>query len=70
VGYPSRDLLVAVRHLLRHHSMTTNPDKLAAFFALLDKRSKEHEARLAQERKDREDKKLARIRPWWLTSAG
>ena len=33
--------------------------KLAAFFALLDKRQ-------AQERKEAEDRKIARLRPWWL----
>jgi len=52
--------------------MTTapqQPDKLAAFFALLDQRQRDEEARRAQERKDREDKKLARLRPWWIESA-
>ena len=44
--------------------MSSN-DKLAAFFALLDKRQKDHEAAKAQERKDKEDKKLAKLRPWW-----
>lgn len=43
--------------------------KLAAFFALLDQRQRDEEARQAQERKDREDKKLARLRPWWMESA-
>ena len=41
------------------------PEKLAAFFALLAKRQAEHEARQAQERKDAEDRKLARLKPWW-----
>lgn len=45
------------------------PDKLAAFFALLDQRQRDEEARRAQERKDREDAKLARLRPWWIESA-
>jgi len=49
--------------------MTTNPDKLAAFFAMLDQRTKEHEAKQAEERKAKEDSKLARLKPWWLTSA-
>jgi len=52
--------------------MTTapqQPDKLAAFFALLDQRQQAEEARQAQERKDREDKKLARLSPWWVESA-
>lgn len=44
-------------------------DKLAAFFALLDKRQKDHEAEKAQERKEQEDKKLAKLRPWWLEAA-
>ena len=43
--------------------------KLAAFFTLLDKRRKDHEAAKAQERKDKEDKKLKRIRAWWLEAA-
>ena len=42
---------------------------LATFFALLDQRQRDEEARQAQERKDREDKKLARLRPWWIESA-
>lgn len=46
-----------------------NPDKLAAFFALLAQRQRDEEARRAQERKDKEDKKLARLRPWWIESA-
>ncbi len=45
------------------------PDPLAAFFALLDQRQRDEEARQAQERKDREDKKLARLNPWWMESA-
>ena len=49
--------------------MTTNPDKLAAFFALLAKRTKDHEAQKAQERREAEDRKLARIKPWWTQSA-
>ena len=50
-------------------SMTTNPDKITAFFALLDKRQRDHEAEKARERKEEQDKKLARLRPWWLESA-
>ena len=52
--------------------MTTAPqqlDPLAAFFALLDQRRRAEEARQAQERKDREDKKLARLSPWWVETA-
>ena len=49
--------------------MNTPTEKLAAFFALLDKRQKEHEAEQAKERKEREDKKLARLKPWWLEAA-
>lgn len=41
------------------------PDKLAAFFALLAKRQAEHEARLSQERREAEDRKLAKLKPWW-----
>ena len=47
----------------------TPADKLAAFFALLDKRQREHEAEQAKERKDREDKKLARLKPWYLEAS-
>lgn len=43
----------------------SSSDKLAAFFALLDKRQRDHEEQKARERKEQEDKKLARIRPWW-----
>ena len=39
--------------------------KLAAFFALLDKRQRDHEAEKARERREKEDKKLAKLRPWW-----
>jgi hypothetical protein len=49
--------------------MTTATDKLAAFFALLDKRQRDEEARQAQERKEKEDGKLARLKPWYLESA-
>lgn len=49
--------------------MTTTQQKLSTFFALLDKRQKEHLAKQAQERKDREDKKLALIKPWYLEAA-
>ena len=43
--------------------------KLTAFFALLDKRRRDHEEQKARERKEAEDKKLARLKPWWLQSA-
>lgn len=45
--------------------MIPAPDKLAAFFALLDQRQRDEQARQAQERKDEQDKRLARLRPWW-----
>ena len=41
----------------------TPADKLAAFFALLEKRQREHEAEQAKERKEREDADEARITP-------
>jgi hypothetical protein len=46
-------------------SLIPSTVKLAAFFALLNKRQRDHEAQKAQERKDNEDKKLAKLRPWW-----
>jgi len=49
--------------------MTTKAEKIAAFFALLAKRQAEHEAAQAQERKDEEDAKLARLKPWWIEAA-
>jgi hypothetical protein len=49
--------------------MTTNPEKLAAFFALLAKRQVEHEAAQAQERKAKEDRKLAKLKPWYMQSS-
>lgn len=49
--------------------MTAPEQKLTTFFALLDKRQKERLEKLAAERKDREDKKLARIKPWWLEAS-
>jgi len=48
--------------------MTSKADKLAAFFALLAKRQAEHEARQAQERREAEDRKLAKLKPWWQES--
>lgn len=50
-------------------TVNTQPDKLATFFALLEKRQRDHEEQKAKERKDKEDKKLARLKPWWLQSA-
>lgn len=47
----------------------SDAQKLAAFFALLDKRQRDHEAEKAKERREAEDKKLARLKPWWLQSA-
>lgn len=47
----------------------SDAQKLAAFFALLDKRQRDHEAEKARERREQEDKKLARLKPWWLQSA-
>lgn len=43
--------------------MTTPEQKLASFFALPDKRQRDNLAKQAAERKDREDKKLARVKP-------
>lgn len=40
-------------------------EKLAAFFALLDKRQRESEAEKAKERQEQEDRRLARLKPWW-----
>jgi hypothetical protein len=40
------------------------PDKLAAFFALLAKRQLAEEERQAQERQAQE-RKLSRLKPWW-----
>jgi hypothetical protein len=48
--------------------MNQQPDKLAAFFALLAKRQAEHEARQAQKRREAEDRKLAKLKPWWQES--
>ena len=50
-------------------TVNTQPDKLDAFFALLAKRQQDHEAEKARERKEAEDRKLKRIRAWWLQSA-
>lgn len=44
-------------------------DQLAAFFALLDQRQRDEEARKAQERKEKEDGKLARLKPWWTQAS-
>lgn len=49
--------------------MTPNPDKLAAFFALLDKLQRDHEAKKAEERREKEDKKLARLKPWYMQAS-
>jgi hypothetical protein len=46
--------------------MSTPADKLTAFFALLDKRQRENEAEKAKEKREAEDRKIARLRPWWL----
>jgi len=43
--------------------MKTDAEKLAAFFDLLAKRWQEHEAEKAQERKDEQYKKLAKLQP-------
>lgn len=40
-----------------------------SFFALLDKRQRDNLAKQAAERKDHEDKRLARIKPWWLEAS-
>lgn len=49
--------------------MSSNAQKLAAFFALLDKRQRENEAKKAKERQEQEDRKLARLKPWWQESS-
>ena len=49
--------------------MTTNPDKLAAFFALLDKRQRDAEEAKAKERKEEQDRKLARLKPWYMQAS-
>jgi hypothetical protein len=49
--------------------MKTDDEKLAAFFSLLARRWQEHEAEKAQERKDEQDKKLAKLQPWWQDAA-
>lgn len=46
--------------------VTTLSAVTASFFALLDRRQREHQQAEAQARKDREDAKLARLRPWWV----
>lgn len=43
--------------------------KLDAFFALLDKRQQDHEAEKARERREAEDKKLARLKPWYMQAS-
>jgi hypothetical protein len=43
--------------------------KLVAFFALLDKRQRDHEEQKARERREKEDKKLARLKPWWQNAS-
>jgi hypothetical protein len=60
-----------MRELISHglNAMIPNPEKLAAFFALLAQRQAEHEEAQAQERKDAEDRKLAKLKPWYLESA-
>jgi hypothetical protein len=45
------------------------PDKLERLLATLDKLRVERERREAQERKTHEDKKLAKLRPWWVEAA-
>lgn len=50
-------------------TQTDNPDKLAAFFALLDKRQRDEQERKAQERKEKEDGKLARLKPWYMQAS-
>jgi hypothetical protein len=49
--------------------MKTDDEKLAAFFDLLAKRWQEHEAEQEKERKEKEDSKLARLKPWWQDAA-
>lgn len=42
---------------------------LESFLAVLETKRAQHEETKRQERKDREDKKLSRLRPWWLDAA-
>lgn len=50
---------------LNSMSADQQTEKLAAFFALLAQRQRAEEERQAQERRDAEDRKLARLKPWW-----
>jgi hypothetical protein len=45
--------------------MTTKAEKIATFFALLAQRQRDEEARQAQEKREAEDRKLAKLKPWW-----
>ena len=47
----------------------SSESKLDAFFALLAKRQQDHEAEKARERKEAEDKKLARLKPWYVQAS-
>lgn len=51
------------------HSTPPPPDALDRLLATLDKLRAERERQDAQERKRREDGKLARLRPWWQDAA-
>lgn len=58
-----------VLQLLEGGQMTSNPDKLAAFFALLDQRQRDEQTRQEQERKEKEDGKLTRLKPWYMQAS-
>lgn len=42
---------------------------LATLLAVLETKRVQHEEKERQLRKENEDKKLARLRPWWLEAA-
>ena len=50
--------------------MSTQPKAtLESFLAVLENKRTQHEEKERQNRKDNEDKKLSRLRPWWLDAA-
>ena len=50
-------------------SAPTPADKLDRLLATLDNLRAERERQEAQDRKTNEDKKLAKLRPWWMEAA-
>ena len=47
----------------------SDAEKIASFFDLLAKRQQEHEEEQAKERKEKEDAKLARLKPWYVLAS-